>query len=56
MPAARESAAAVLVNLPFGRGNLFRMVRGKALPEWAAEFDAATWGQFFLNSSFPIQP
>jgi diketogulonate reductase-like aldo/keto reductase len=24
-------------------------VRGKPLPEWAAEFDAKTWGQFFLK-------
>jgi len=24
-------------------------VRGKELPEWAKEFDAQTWGQFFLK-------
>ena len=24
-------------------------MRGKPLPDWAAEFDAATWGQFFLK-------
>jgi aryl-alcohol dehydrogenase-like predicted oxidoreductase len=24
-------------------------VRGKALPEWAAEIDCATWAQFFLK-------
>lgn len=24
-------------------------MRGKPLPEWAAEFDASTWGQFFLK-------
>jgi aryl-alcohol dehydrogenase-like predicted oxidoreductase len=39
----------VLINMPFGRGKLFKAVRGKALPAWAAEFDAASWGQFFLK-------
>jgi aryl-alcohol dehydrogenase-like predicted oxidoreductase len=49
LPAAKEAGAAVLINLPFGRGGLFQLVRGKPLPDWAAEFDAATWGQFFLK-------
>ena len=53
MGAAQKAAAAngtaVLVNLPFARGKLFAAVRGKQLPEWAAEFDAASWGQFFLK-------
>jgi aryl-alcohol dehydrogenase-like predicted oxidoreductase len=46
---AAETGTAVLVNLPFARGRLFRAVRGKPVPEWAAEFDAPTWGQFFLK-------
>lgn len=46
---AKDTGTAVLVNLPFGRGKLFSAVRGKALPAWAAEFDAASWGQFFLK-------
>lgn len=46
---AAETGTAVLVNLPFARGRLFRAVRGKQVPEWAAEFDAQTWGQFFLK-------
>jgi aryl-alcohol dehydrogenase-like predicted oxidoreductase len=46
---AAETGTAVLVNLPFARGRLFRAVRGKPLPAWAAEFDAPTWGQFFLK-------
>jgi aryl-alcohol dehydrogenase-like predicted oxidoreductase len=49
LPAAKDYGAAVLCNLPFGRGELFRLVRGKPLPDWAAEFDAFTWGQFFLK-------
>ena len=24
-------------------------MRGKPLPDWAAEFDADSWGQFFLK-------
>ena len=46
---AAETGTAVLVNLPFGRGRLFNAVRGRSVPEWAAEFDATTWGQFFLK-------
>jgi aryl-alcohol dehydrogenase-like predicted oxidoreductase len=49
LPAAADTGTAVLVNLPFARARLFRAVRGRPLPEWAAEFDAATWGQFFLK-------
>jgi len=49
LPLAAEVKAAVLTALPFGRGRLFRAVRGKALPEWAKEFDAGSWAQFFLK-------
>ena len=47
---AADTGTAVLCNLPFARGALFRAVRGNAVPDWAkAEFDAPTWGQFFLK-------
>ena len=46
---AADTGTAVLVNLPFARGQLFRAVRGKSVPEWAKEFDAPTWGQYFLK-------
>lgn len=49
LPLARDTGTAVLINLPFGRGRLFSAVRGKSLPEWAGEFDAGSWGQFFLK-------
>jgi len=49
LPAARNRGVAVLINLPFGRGRLFRAVGDRPLPEWAAEFDCASWGQFFLK-------
>ena len=49
LAAATDTGTALLCNLPFGRAQLFRAVRGKAVPDWAAEFDATTWGQFFLK-------
>ena len=50
LPAAADAGAAVLTAMPFGRTSLFRAVKGKSLPDWAKDFDAATWGQFFSNS------
>jgi diketogulonate reductase-like aldo/keto reductase len=49
LPLARERGIAVLVNRPFAEGELFRRVRGRPLPPWAADFDCASWGQFFLK-------
>jgi len=46
---AAETGTAVMVNLPFARAALFRAVKGRQVPEWAKEFDAPTWGQFFLK-------
>ncbi len=49
LPLARDRGIAVLVNRPFSEGDLFRRVRGRPLPSWAAEFDCASWAQFFLK-------
>lgn len=49
LPIAREKSIATLINRPYQRGSLFRKVKGKPLPAWAAEFDCASWGQFFLK-------
>jgi aryl-alcohol dehydrogenase-like predicted oxidoreductase len=49
IPAAAEVGAAILVDLPFTRYELFRKVKGRQLPEWARDFDAASWAQFFLK-------
>ena len=49
LPAARDVGAAVLVNLPFGRNSLFRKAGSRPLPDFAAEFGARTWAQFFLK-------
>lgn len=48
-PIARERGIATLINEPYDSGSLFRSVRNKPLPDWAAEFDCASWGQFFLK-------
>lgn len=49
LPLALERKIGVLVYVPFGRTSLFRRAAGKDLPEWAKEFDATTWAQFFLK-------
>jgi aryl-alcohol dehydrogenase-like predicted oxidoreductase len=49
LPAAADVGAAVLVALPFGRGKLFRKALGSTLPNWAADVECTTWGQFFLK-------
>ena len=48
LPLAADVNAGVLTALPFGRGRLFRTVRGKELPDWATGY-AASWAQFFLK-------
>ena len=49
LPAAREHGVAVMVNVPFGRGRLFRAVSGETVPDWANDFGADSWGKFFLK-------
>jgi aryl-alcohol dehydrogenase-like predicted oxidoreductase len=49
LPLARERGIAVLVNRPFAEGDLFQRVRGQAVPAWAGDFGAESWGQFFLK-------
>jgi aryl-alcohol dehydrogenase-like predicted oxidoreductase len=48
LPLAADVKAGVLTALPFGRGRLFKAVRGQAIPDWASEF-AGSWAQFFLK-------
>lgn len=49
LPAAAERGVAVIVNRPFAEGGMFRNVRGKPLPPWAAELGIASWAQYFLK-------
>jgi len=49
LPLAQERGVAVIVNRPFGGGDLFGRMRSKPLPDWVAEFDCHSWAQFFLK-------
>jgi aryl-alcohol dehydrogenase-like predicted oxidoreductase len=49
LPAAAETGTAVLVNRPFEEGDLFRAVKGRALPAWAPELGCEAWSQVFLK-------
>jgi aryl-alcohol dehydrogenase-like predicted oxidoreductase len=49
LPLAAERGIAVMVNVPFGRDRLLKAVQGRDLPPWTAEFDCASWPQFFLK-------
>jgi aryl-alcohol dehydrogenase-like predicted oxidoreductase len=49
LPTARERKIGVLIYAPFGRTRLWARVGDRPVPDWAREFDATTWGQFFLK-------
>jgi len=51
LPLAAELGIAVMVAVPFGgrRNSLFADIGGRDVPDWAADFGATTWGQFFLK-------
>lgn len=49
LPACADSGVAALINMPFEKARLFTCVEGQPLPNFAAEFGAETWAQFFLK-------
>jgi len=49
LPIAAAQGVAVIANQPLERGDMFRRVRGRALPDWAGEFDCTSWAQLFLK-------
>ncbi len=49
LPLCADKGVAVMVNLPYARGRVFRAVKGKGKPGWLKEFGAESWGQFFLK-------
>jgi diketogulonate reductase-like aldo/keto reductase len=49
LPLAQDRGIAVIINRPFGGGDLFSRIRSKPLPEWAAEIDCHSWAQFLLK-------
>jgi aryl-alcohol dehydrogenase-like predicted oxidoreductase len=49
LPLAQELGIAVLIYIPFGRRRLWSRVKGQTVPEWAQEFGAYSWAQFFIK-------
>jgi len=49
LPAALDKGVAVLVNMPFEKARLFKIVEGQKLPGFAKEIDCKNWAQFFLK-------
>lgn len=59
LPLAQERKIGVMAFFPFGNAggasctasgtSLFSRVANRPLPAWAADFDAATWAQFFIK-------
>lgn len=49
LPLAADLGMAVLINRPFMNGSYFGRVSGRTLPEWASEFDCASWAHFSLK-------
>jgi aryl-alcohol dehydrogenase-like predicted oxidoreductase len=49
LPLAAERGTAVLINRPFEDGELFRRTAGRALPPFAAELGATSFGQLALK-------
>jgi aryl-alcohol dehydrogenase-like predicted oxidoreductase len=49
LPLAQERKIGVVSYFPFSTGTLFQRASSMPLPDWAAEFDARTWAQFFLK-------
>ncbi len=51
LPLALEKKIGIQVAQPFdgARNSLITKAAGRPLPPWAADYDIATWGQFFLK-------
>jgi aryl-alcohol dehydrogenase-like predicted oxidoreductase len=49
LPTAQERGIAVLGYAPFGRTRLWSRVGDRPVPDYAKEFGATTWAQFFLK-------
>ncbi|HZW12906.1 MAG TPA: aldo/keto reductase [Noviherbaspirillum sp.] len=49
LPLAKERGVAVIANRPFAGGEVFRRLRGKPVPAWAADLDCESWAQLLLK-------
>src|ERR1700674_1290170 len=49
LPLAVDRGVAVLVNRPFGGGDLLHGLRNRPLPDWAGEIECRSWAQILLK-------
>jgi aryl-alcohol dehydrogenase-like predicted oxidoreductase len=49
LPLAVERRMAVLINIPFGGGDVIRKALTRKLPNWAADIGVTSWAQFLLK-------
>lgn len=49
LPVTADRGVGVIINQPYDSGSLFSKVNGKAVPEWASDFDCTSWAQYFLK-------
>jgi len=49
LPLAAERGLTVIINRPFRRGAFIRQLKGRPLPDFAAEIGVKTWPQFLLK-------
>ena len=49
LPLAMDRGIGVLVYVPFGRTRLWARVGDREVPDWAADFGASSWAQFFIK-------
>jgi diketogulonate reductase-like aldo/keto reductase len=49
LPLARERGVAVIANRPFAGGDLFRRLRARPLPDYAAQIGCTSWAQLMLK-------
>lgn len=49
LPAALDKGTAVLVNMPFEKARLFKLVEGRQVPDFVKEIGITNWAQYFLK-------
>lgn len=49
LPLCRDKGIAVIINSPFGGGDLIRRLQSQPLPAWSAEAGATSWAQLVLK-------
>lgn len=49
LPACADRGVATLINEPYNKGDLFRRVGDRPLPEWASDLGCKSWAQLFLK-------